>query len=169
MLSIIALYLGIGILAGILAGLLGIGGGLVIVPILSFTFKEQGFVPEVVHQLALGTSMGTIIFTALSSIRAHSRRGAVLWDVVKYITPGIVIGVLCGGQLMSHMSTRGLKIFFICFLLYAATQMLLNFAPKASRQLPKTAGMLGMGGVIGVISTLVGIGGGVEIAVGRGA
>jgi len=160
MLTAWLLYIATGALAGILAGLLGIGGGLVIVPILNLAFTAQGLPGDYIQHLALGTSLATIIFTAVSSMRAHDKRGALLWPVFKAITPGILLGTFFGSKVAAHLSTRFLSGFFVVFLYYVAVQMLLNIKPKAAREIPGTAGMLGAGGVIGGVSSLVGIGGG---------
>jgi uncharacterized membrane protein YfcA len=154
------LYPVFGAVAGVIAGLLGVGGGVVVVPILFFLFTSQGFSPEHIMQIALGTSLGSIMFTSLSSLRAHHRRGAVHWDIVRSITPGILIGTFAGTWVAALLSTTFLKGFFALFLYYVATQMLLNFKPQPTRQLPGSTGMFGVGGVIGVVSSLVGIGGG---------
>ncbi len=153
-------YLALGAFAGVLAGLLGVGGGIIIVPVLTFLFTAQGLPAPYIAHLALGTSLATIIFTSMSSLRAHHGRGAVEWRVVRRISAGIVAGTLAGSWVAAQMSTRSLKIFFVAFLYYVAIQMLLNIRPKPSRQLPGPAGMLGVGGIIGAISSLVGIGGG---------
>lgn len=154
------LYPVFGSIAGLLAGLLGVGGGVVIVPMLVFLFTAQGFPPEHIMQMALGTSLGSIMFTSVSSFRAHHKRGAVHWDIVKSITPGILIGTFAGSWVAARLSTTFLKSFFVCFLYYVGLQMLLNFKPKPTRQLPGPVGMSGVGGVIGGVSSLVGIGGG---------
>ncbi|ABB31337.1 protein of unknown function DUF81 [Geobacter metallireducens RCH3] len=153
-------YLALGAFAGVLAGLLGVGGGIVIVPALTFLFTAQGLPAPYIAHLALGTSLATIIFTSVSSLRAHHGRGAVEWRVVRRISAGIVAGTLAGSWVAAQLSTRSLKVFFVVFLYYVAIQMLLNIRPKPSRQLPGTGGMLGVGGVIGAVSSLVGIGGG---------
>lgn len=154
------IYLAMGAVAGVLAGLLGIGGGLVVVPMLVFVFPGQGVDPLIQMQLALGTSMATIMFTAASSLRAHHSRGAVRWDVVRSIAPGIVLGTFAGAQLVARMPTVWLKGIFVVFLYYVSLQMLLNKKPKPSRTLPGKAGMFGVGCGIGGMSSLVGIGGG---------
>lgn len=154
------LYPVFGSIAGVIAGMLGVGGGIVVVPILFFLFTSQGFAPEHIMQMALGTSLGSIMFTSVSSFRAHHRRGAVHWDIVKKITPGILIGTFSGTWVAALLSTAFLKGFFALFLYYVSTQMLLNLKPQPTRQLPGSAGMFGVGGIIGVVSSLVGIGGG---------
>lgn len=160
MVTSLLLYLVLGGVAGILAGLLGVGGGLVIVPMLNFAFTAQGIGDAYLQHLALGTSMASIMFTSVASFRAHHRRGAVLWPVVARITPGILLGTLVGTWIVAGLSTTFLKGFFVCFLYWVGTQMLLDIKPKASRDLPGSVGMGGMGGVIGLVSSFVGIGGG---------
>jgi len=160
MLSVILLYLGLGVVAGVLAGLLGIGGGLVIVPMLVFALAWQGVDAEHLMHLALGTSLATIIFTAVSSFMAHHRRGAVRWEVVRRIVPGILVGTLGGTFVAAALSTNFLKGFFVLFLYFVAYQMLTGRKPNPSRELPGPAGMFGAGGTIGIFSSLVGIGGG---------
>jgi uncharacterized protein len=153
-------YVALGAVAGLLAGLLGIGGGLVIVPILTFMFTAQGLAPQYIVHMALGTSMASIIFTSVSSLMAHHKRGAVLWPVVLRLTPGIIAGSLFGTYIASILSTNALKGFFSAFLYYVATQMLIGIKPKASRGIPGTAGIFSAGGIIGIFSSLAGIGGG---------
>ncbi|WP_243545485.1 sulfite exporter TauE/SafE family protein [Pseudodesulfovibrio tunisiensis] len=160
MLTTIILYVALGGVAGILAGLLGIGGGLVIVPMLAFAFPAQGFAHEHIQHLALGTSLATIIFTSMSSVRAHHSRGAVDWKTFWRITPGIITGTYLGSVIAGSLSTNFLKGFFAIFLYFVAANMLLGAKPKGSRQLPGTAGIFGVGNGIGIFSALVGIGGG---------
>lgn len=153
-------YLATGAVAGFLAGLLGVGGGLVIVPVLALVFAAQGFSAAHVMHFALGTSLASILFTSLSSVRAHHAHGAVEWAVVRGIAPGIVTGTLLGTWLAAQLPTPFLKGFFIVFIYYVAAQMLFNIKPKASRRLPGKAGLFAAGAVIGGVSSLVGIGGG---------
>jgi len=154
------LYLATGVFAGFLAGLLGVGGGLVIVPVLASIFAAQHFPDGQIMHFALGTSLASIMFTSISSLRAHHAHGAVNWRVARGIAPGIVAGTLAGAVVAAQLSTVFLKVFFVVFLYYVAAQMLLNIKPKPSRELPGAAGMFGAGGVIGAVSSLVGIGGG---------
>ncbi len=154
------LYLILGAVAGVLAGLLGIGGGIIIVPMLTFIFTAQGVPHEHILHIALGTSLASIIFTSVSSVKAHHKREAVLWKVVFSITPGILVGTFVGTWIAAMLSTNFLKGFSGVFLIYVATQMLMGIKPKPSRNVPGTAGMVSMGGVIGIFSSLVGIGGG---------
>ncbi len=152
-------YLALGAFAGFLAGLLGIGGGLIMVPILVFLFGAQDFPERHVMHLALGTAMSTIMFTAISSLRAHHAHGAVRWDVVKTITPGTVAGTLLGTVLVSALPGRWAALVFTALVYYASVQMWFHIQPKPTRQLPGQAGMFAVGGVIGGISSLLGAGG----------
>jgi uncharacterized membrane protein YfcA len=160
MIETIGVYLVLGAFAGTIAGLLGVGGGLIIVPVLVYVFSLQHFSPAVMVHLAVGTSLATIVFTSLSAVRAHHKRGAVHWDVVWKITPGIVVGALLGSVLAKWMPAASLRHFFAIFEWLVAAQLLVGFRPKPGRTLPQFPGMLGVGGLIGCISSLVGIGGG---------
>ncbi|QQG66241.1 sulfite exporter TauE/SafE family protein [Desulfobulbus oligotrophicus] len=159
-LELIVMYIVVGLIAGVLAGLLGVGGGVVIVPMLVFCFVKQGIQPDQIMHLALGTSLASIIFTSISSFMSHHRRGAVEWRIVKQIVPGILIGTFAGTFIAAQLSTNFLKAFFCVFLYAVATQMLLNKKPTSTRELPGSTGMFGVGSTIGVVSALVGIGGG---------
>jgi uncharacterized protein len=152
--------LGVGAVAGVLAGLLGIGGGLVIVPMLVYCFAREQIPNELIMHLSLGTSMASIMFTSVSSFWAHHRRGAVIWTVVRRIALGILVGTFLGSCLAAQLSTGLLKGFFVAFLYYVAVQLLLDRKPKPSRDFPGRLGMFGVGNAIGVVSSLVGIGGG---------
>lgn len=158
--ALLAAYGGLGLVVGFIAGLLGVGGGLVIVPVLIMMLHAQGLATGLEPQLALGTSLASILFTSLSSVSAHHRHGAVEWPLVRRITPGIVLGTLVGALLAAQMSARVLKVFFVAFLFYAAIQMWLHFKPAPHRGLPGRAGTTLAGGVIGAVSSWVGIGGG---------
>lgn len=156
----LAAYLLLGAVAGFFAGLLGVGGGAIMVPVLALLFAAQGFPAEHLMHLALGTSMAAIVFTSVSSLRAHHAHGAVRWPIVKSIAPGILLGTFAGAQFASLIPTRPLAIFFTAFMSYVAFQMLANIKPKPSRQLPGPFGMFLVGSGIGAISALVAIGGG---------
>lgn len=160
MLAIILIYLGLGSVVGILAGLLGVGGGLIIVPMVVFTLTWQGVPSQHLMHLALGTSLASIIFTSVSSFWAHHQRGAVHWEVVRRIVLGILVGTFLGSCLASRLSTNLLKGVFVIFLYYMAFQMLADLKPKPTRGLPGPLGMFGVGNGIGAVSSLVGIGGG---------
>jgi uncharacterized membrane protein YfcA len=153
-------YLALGLVAGFVAGLLGVGGGLIMVPVLTWAYAAQGFAPAYNIHLALGTSLAVIVLTSVSSLRAHHGHGAVDWLTVRRMAPGIVAGTLAGSLAAAWLTDAGLKLFFTVFLFYAATQMLLGFKPKPGRPMPGWPGMSLAGGVIGVVSSWVGIGGG---------
>jgi len=150
----------LGVFAGFVAGLFGVGGGLTIVPLLFMIFTAQAFPVEHSMHLALGTSMATIVFTSISSMRAHHGHGAVRWDIVKSFAPGLVIGTLSGSFLATWVPTQPLAMVFTAIVYYASLQMMLDFKPKPHSQLPGTAGMVIAGTVIGVVSSLVAAGGG---------
>ena len=158
--SFIAALLTLGLVSGFLAGLLGVGGGLVMVPVLVVLFAQQGFEPAWHMHLALGTSLAVIVLTSISSLRAHHAHGAVRWQTVRRIAPGIVLWTLLGALAARHFSDLGLRLFFVAFLFYAATQMWLDLKPRAHRELPDWLGMTVAGAVIGAVSSWVGIGGG---------
>jgi len=160
MLTVIAVYMFIGIFAGLLAGLLGVGGGLIIVPLINYSFAVMGIASQHTHVIALGTSLATIMFTSVSSFMAHHRNGAVIWPIFAHITPGILVGTFFGSYVASIIPIGMLKIFFVCFLYYTATQMFLNAKPKPTRTIPGLGGNSIAGGIIGIVSSLVGIGGG---------
>lgn len=149
----------LGLAAGFVAGLLGVGGGLIIVPVLAWLLEAQGIIENAMH-FALGTSLASILFTSISSVRAHHARGSVDWLTVKRIAPGIVVGTFLGAAFASRLPPLPLKIFFVIFLFYAAVQMWWNFKPAAHRQLPGRVGIFSAGSVIGAVSSWVGIGGG---------
>lgn len=153
-------YVALGAVAGFFAGLLGVGGGAIMVPVLAMMFAAQGFPEAHLIHLALGTSMAAIVFTSISSFRAHHKHGAVIWPIVRAIAPGIVVGTLVAAQAAARVPTKPLAIFFAAFISYVAVQMILNIKPKPSRQLPGSLGMFGVGAFIGGISALVAIGGG---------
>lgn len=154
-------YIGLGLFAGFFAGMLGIGGGLVMVPLLTMMFAAQeSFPPGEVLHLALGTSIATILFTSLSSLHAHHQHDAVLWKVVLQITPGILFGSLLGTLFASNVPAKPLALFFTCFVCFVALQMILDLKPKASRELPGIGGVFAVGTGIGAVSALVAIGGG---------
>jgi uncharacterized membrane protein YfcA len=120
----------------------------------------QQLPPASIHIMAVATSMACIVFTSVSSLRAHNAKGAVRWDVWRGITPGILLGTFCGTRVAMLLPGRTLQVFFICFLLFVCGQMLLDIKPKPSRELPGTPGFVAVGTGIGAISSLVGIGGG---------
>ncbi|HLQ26692.1 MAG TPA: sulfite exporter TauE/SafE family protein [Acidiferrobacterales bacterium] len=154
-------YLLLGAFIGFFAGLLGLGGGMIMVPLLVFLFDAQHFAARYILHMALGTAMATIVFTSISSSHAHHRHGAVNWQIVRDISPGILVGTLLGSLLSGWVSIKVLAVFFTAFVYYAATQMILGLKPKATRQLPGRSGMFAAGGIIGGVSSLVAAGGAV--------
>lgn len=152
--------LALGVCTGLFAGLFGIGGGGIMVPILTLLFVQHQFPAEHILHMALATSMAAIVPTAISSLRAHHKHHAVLWPVVIKITPGILLGTFAGTFLASYLSAKPLAIFFSCFMVLVALQMVLNRKPKPSQQLPGRLGTAAAGSGIGIISALVAIGGG---------
>lgn len=154
------LYLALGAAAGTLAGLFGIGGGLIIVPTLILTFSAQGIAPEVLTHLAVGTSLATIVVTSISSVKAHHEKGAVRWDWFAPIAIGIVVGSALGVKTAAMMSGPLLQKAIGVFAIIIAIQMGLGLKPRASRTIPEKPGLIGAGGVIGWASAIFGIGGG---------
>jgi uncharacterized protein len=151
----------LGICTGFLAGLLGIGGGMIMVPFVSAILGNRGVSPGLAVKMAIATSMATIIFTSISSVRAHHRRGSVRWDIVRRLAPGIVLGAaLASLGVFSLLKGNVLAMLFAAFVSFSATQMLLDRKPKGSRTMPGAAGQLGAGTAIGFLSGLVGAGGG---------
>lgn len=160
MIEAVLYYLLLGALAGAVAGLLGIGGGLIIVPALASIFAAQGFDSEIIMHLALGTSLATIVVTSISSILTHHRRGAVMWPVVTRLSGGIVVGAMAGAIMAEQLSSVWLQKLFALFTLLVAAQMALAWWPQGARQLPGRVALAGVGGAIGLVSAVVGIGGG---------
>ena len=149
----------LGCATGFAAGLLGIGGGMLLVPFLTFLFTLRAFPDEHVVHMAIATSLATILFTSVSSVRAHHRRGAVLWNVVKVLAPGILIGSLIGAQIAARLPTTVITLVFALFVGFSAVQTLRNKKPKPTRELPKPLGMFAVGNGIGLLSSVVGAGG----------
>jgi uncharacterized membrane protein YfcA len=152
-------YLAIGLAVGFLAGLLGIGGGMVMVPMLVFVFTAKGFPGEHMMHLALATALATIAFTSLSSVRAHHRHGGVDWAVARTMAPGIVVGSLAAALIAGFIPTRPLGVFFAGFMFYAAAQMFVEIKPRPGRQLPGKGGLFAAGAGIGAISSVLAAGG----------
>jgi uncharacterized membrane protein YfcA len=155
-----ALYVVVGAAAGLLAGLLGVGGGVVVVPCLAFAFRAQGLADRYVMPLALGTSLAAIVFTASASVRTHHRRGAVEWVIVRKLAPGMVLGAFGGAWYASWVSSIVLTCFFAAFLWVVATRLVFDGPPRVTRELPGSGGLIAVGAAIGLVSGMVGIGGG---------
>lgn len=160
LLQTILFYLLLGSFAGIMAGLLGVGGGLIIVPALAWSFHFQGVAEGIIMHLAIGTSLATIVITSIASMRAHHRHQALLWPVFWRLAPGIVVGALLGAAIADALPSATLQVVFGVFVLLVAAQMGFGAKPSPHRGLPGTVGMLVAGGTIGGISAIVGIGGG---------
>jgi len=156
----VLILLGMGAIAGTLAGLLGIGGGIIIVPVLALVFSAQQLDADVLMHVAIGTSLATIVVTSISSIRAHQKHQAVQWGVFRSITPGIILGGLLGAGLAKMIAGEHLRMLFGIFMLFVAAQMIFGNTSKPHRQLPKTPGILLAGTLIGTLSSLMGVGGG---------
>jgi uncharacterized protein len=150
----------LGCCTGFLAGLLGIGGGMLMVPFLTVIFSNRGVPAGLALKMAVATAMATILFTSISSVRAHHVRGTVRWDLVKTLAPGIVVGgLLSGAGLFALIKGQALGLLFGAFVGFSATQMLLDRKPKPGRQMPGAVGATAAGGLIGLLSGLVGAGG----------
>ena len=151
----------LGLVTGFLAGLLGIGGGMIMVPFISAILDARGVAPGLAVKMAIATSMATIIFTSVSSVRAHHKKGAVRWDIVRGLAPGIVLGAMVASLgVFALLKGSALALVFAVFVGFSATQMFLDRKPVASRQMPGTPGQMAAGGGIGFMSGLVGAGGG---------
>jgi len=158
-LSLVGAFFVLGGVVGFLAGLLGIGGGMTLVPLLTILFTRQGFPPEHIVHMAVATATATIVFTSVASMREHQRHRAILWPVVAALAPGIIVGSLVGPQIVGGMSTAVLSAFFGVFVAAAATNTLLDRKPKPTRELPGKGGLFAVGGGIGLVSSMVGAGG----------
>ncbi|MFW1678095.1 sulfite exporter TauE/SafE family protein [Pontibacter sp. JAM-7] len=160
MLLTLITYLVLGALAGTAAGLFGIGGGLLIVPVLVFTFQAQGMPPEVLTHAAVATSLATIVITSISSMRAHQKKQAVRWDIFWPLTGGILLGAVLGVNTAVQLPGSWLQIALGCFALTVAVQMALNLKPDAGETAVSKPGLSVAGAVIGWVSSIFGIGGG---------
>jgi uncharacterized protein len=152
-------YLALGAIVGLFAGLLGIGGGVIIIVGLLEIFKHLNFPETHLMHMALGTSMASILFGSISSLRAHEQLASVNWSIVRALTPGILVGGFLATFAAAQAPSSLLKLIFAVFMLYTASQMFLNAKPKPNRDLPGRLGMLIAGAAIGAISSLIGVGG----------
>ena len=160
MLDIFWISIVLGMVSGVLAGLFGIGGGLVIVPVLAIVFKNLAFPSELIMLMAVATSLAVISLTSISSIIAHHRLGSVIWSKVVRLSPGIMLGTGLGAMLAQYISADSLRMLLVVFLVYVGLQMALQVAPKEtsinqSRIVDSSVAIL-----IGSVSAIVGIGGG---------
>ena len=158
--TLLLLYALVGVAAGFFGGLFGLGGGIIVVPALYFLFKAAAFHPEVMMNMAVGTSLATAVFTATTSTWAHHRHGAVQWPVVQLLAPGILAGGLLGAFVAGGIPSSGLRVFFGLFEIAVAWQLLRDWRPKPSRRLPSLAVMVAVGVLFGALSAVLGIGGG---------
>ena len=159
--EIVFLLLLAGCAAGLIAGLFGVGGGIVVIPVTLWVLDLQGIPVDYMQHLAIGTSFSVMMFTTFMSSWGHYRKKAIRWDILKPMIPGIIIGSIGGSLLASHIPSKGLQYLFIVFAYGVALKTLIGFKPKSSRSLPGTPGILGVGALIGSVSSLLGIGGGV--------
>ncbi len=149
-----------GTVTGYLAGLLGIGGGMIQVPFLTTLLAQRGVPSELALKTAIATAMASIAFTSLSSVRAHHARAAVRWDIARAMAPGIVVGgLVAGAGAFALLKGQALGLVFALFVGYSATQMLIDRKPKPARRLPGAAAQAAVGSAIGALSSLVGAGG----------
>lgn len=154
-------YMGAGIVSGLMAGLLGVGGGIILVPLTVMLFTAANLFPEaILMKMALATSMSAIMFTSVSSMRVHHSLGNVMWKVVRAIVPGVAIGALIGTFIVRIVSSVWLTWFFAVFVIYISVKMLLNVKAKPSRTLPGNFGLGVFGTVVGCLSVLLSAGGG---------
>jgi uncharacterized membrane protein YfcA len=157
--ALVAELLALGAIAGFLAGLLGVGGGAMLVPFMTLVFSVRA-VPEAhIVKMAIATSLATVCFTSVSSVRAHHHRGAVRWKLVGLMAPGIVVGGLVGAQVAKALTSNLLALVFAVFIGHSALQIFMDKKPKPTRQLPSETGLIAFGGGVGLLSTLVGAGG----------
>ena len=170
------LYPALGIVAGLLAGLLGVGGGLVLVGALAMLLPGQGVPPSIAMQAALATSLASVIVTATSSAYSHARRGAVLWNYVAWLVPGLLLGAWLGGRFAAGIDGDTLRWFVVAYCLLAAVQLAFDLPrPRAGAKHAVAASpgawLVAAGMLIGSVSAVVGIGGGsmtVPLLVSRG-
>lgn len=160
MITVIAIYLCLGAVAGILAGLLGVGGGLIIVPVLLWVFSHLGFDAQTIMQISVATSLATILLTSAVSTYAHHRHGAVEWRIVWQLTPGILIGAAIGAIIADYLPGDILKTIFAVFEIMVAIQMIRPHQPQAANALPGRMILHSAGLVTGSVSAILGIGGG---------
>lgn len=160
------IYMVVGACSGVLAGLFGVGGGIIIVPALVFTFKSQGIDPSVLTQLAVGTSLGVIIFTSFNSVLGHHKKGAVRWDIFRWMAMGITVGAVLGSLTASYIPGDDLQLIIGIFAVCMALQMALNLKPKdkgtpeQGKVKPSNTWLSILGVIVGWASAIFGVGGG---------
>lgn len=150
----------LGVVVGFTAGLLGVGGGMMLVPFMTYMLSQRGVEASMAVKMAIATSGATILFTSVSSLLAHHRHGAVRWPLVLRFAPGILLGgVVAGAGALAAVKGRWLAIVFALFNWVLALRMLRGGKAKAGRELPGTVGIVGAGAGIGFLSGLLGAGG----------
>lgn len=158
--EIVLLMLLVGSLAGLIAGLFGVGGGLILVPVVLWVLQMQGLENEYAQHIAIGTSFAVMVFTSFSSAYSQYKKQSIDWKTFQFMSMGVILGTALGAVLAPYLPTKGLQVFFVVFATITALRTLLGLNPKPSRQLPSSTGLLSVGSVIGVLSSWVGIGGG---------
>jgi uncharacterized membrane protein YfcA len=153
------IFLTLGAFVGFFSGLLGIGGGAAMVPVLALVLAARNLEVDNVVHLALGTSIATMLFTSASSMRSHQRHGAVRWRVFTGIAPGVLAGTFGGALLAGYLDARILSVAFTALIYYLATLMLIDRKPPSPREMPGMVSLSSVGGIIGVISSLTATGG----------
>lgn len=153
-------FLAVGLGAGVIAGLLGVGGGIIVVPGLAFLLADGDVAPERLMHVAVGTSLACIVVTSISSMFAHYRRGAVDWAIFRQLGPGIAFGAVVGAVIAADLHSETLAMVFGVFLVLVALRMVVAGQPKAGRELPRNPALSAWGTGIGTLSSLLGIGGG---------
>lgn len=159
--QLILLLLLAGSIAGFIAGLFGVGGGIIVIPVTLWILKNQQIESEYIQHIALGTSLTVMVFTTFVSSFGHYRKKAIDTGILKSMAPGIIVGSIIGSMLASSIPSESLQIAFIIFAYFIAIKTLVGFNPKSSWHLPKPIGIFGVGSIIGGLSGMLGIGGGV--------
>lgn len=158
---LILIYLALGACAGVIFGTLGVGGGLLIVPGLAWIFRLEHFPPDIVMHMAVGTSLAVMIISTIRAIIAHRRYETEFWSIYRRMLMGVIIGVIGGGILGHFLHSRMIAILFGAFVLFMAIQMFFTRSIDPKRQLPGNVAMGVVGTLAGLLSGLLGIGGGV--------
>ena len=157
----ILLYFLLGTFSGVLAGLFGIGGGIIIIPTFFYIFSYLGFAEEILSHMVLGSSLGVIVFSSLSSTFSHHSKGAVNWKLIKVVVPSIVIGSSLGGITAGYLESSTLQGLVSLFLVVASFQLIFEFPPPSQNPKTNLVGPVIAGGGIGWLSGVFGIGGGI--------
>ena len=159
--EMVAAMLAVGAVAGVIAGMFGVGGGTILVPLVLWILQMQGAENfQYAQHIAIGTSFAVMVFTSFASARAQYKRQAVDMDVLRAMVPGVLCGVAAGALVAQYLPNKGLQVFFTLFIAVLAVRALLGIKPTPERQLPGRGGLFGMGGLFGLLSSWIGIGGG---------